>query len=145
MPLLHGVCCFCTIINNIACVAYSTLQANIPQFKSSQCDWQRCAKCCPSSWTTHPLLLLHVCRYVRIVGTHNTVNKVFHLVAFECMFTNRSYTLDNGLVGKFLKTPKICPPLSTSKVGAVWLGVRVKSFWFWFWNIMSEVLMTKSL
>ncbi|KAK0146290.1 BTB/POZ domain-containing protein 9 [Merluccius polli] len=39
-----------------------------------------------------------VCRYVRIVGTHNTVNKVFHLVAFECMFTNRSYTLDNGLV-----------------------------------------------
>lgn len=39
-------------------------------------------------------------RYVRIVGTHNTVNKVFHLVAFECMFTNRSFTLENGLVGK---------------------------------------------
>ncbi|XP_008395394.1 BTB/POZ domain-containing protein 9 [Poecilia reticulata] len=39
-----------------------------------------------------------VCRYVRIVGTHNTVNKVFHLVAFECMFTNRPCTLENGLV-----------------------------------------------
>lgn len=39
-----------------------------------------------------------VCRYVRIVGTHNTVNKVFHLVAFECMFTARSYTLDHGLL-----------------------------------------------
>ncbi|XP_073349487.1 BTB/POZ domain-containing protein 9 isoform X2 [Pagrus major] len=39
-----------------------------------------------------------VCRYVRIVGTHNTVNKVFHLVAFECMFTHRSYTLENGLL-----------------------------------------------
>ncbi|XP_010773074.1 BTB/POZ domain-containing protein 9 [Notothenia coriiceps] len=39
-----------------------------------------------------------VCRYVRIVGTHNTVNKVFHLVAFECMFTNRSFTLDSGLL-----------------------------------------------
>ncbi|XP_054882050.1 BTB/POZ domain-containing protein 9 [Poeciliopsis prolifica] len=39
-----------------------------------------------------------VCRYVRIVGTHNTVNKVFHLVAFECMFTNRPFTLENGLV-----------------------------------------------
>ncbi|KAI7800068.1 BTB/POZ domain-containing protein 9-like [Triplophysa rosa] len=39
-----------------------------------------------------------VCRYVRIVGTHNTVNKVFHLVAFECMFTNRSFTLEKGLV-----------------------------------------------
>ncbi|KAL4624278.1 BTB/POZ domain-containing protein 9 [Arapaima gigas] len=39
-----------------------------------------------------------VCRYVRIVGTHNTVNKVFHLVAFECMFTHRPYTLEKGLL-----------------------------------------------
>ncbi|XP_069055286.1 BTB/POZ domain-containing protein 9 isoform X2 [Lepisosteus oculatus] len=39
-----------------------------------------------------------VCRYVRIVGTHNTVNKVFHLVAFECMFTQQSFTLDQGLL-----------------------------------------------
>ncbi|XP_029448777.1 BTB/POZ domain-containing protein 9 isoform X2 [Rhinatrema bivittatum] len=36
-------------------------------------------------------------RYVRIVGTHNTVNKVFHLVAFECMFTNKPFTLEKGL------------------------------------------------
>lgn len=42
---------------------------------------------------------LHL-RYVRIVGTHNTVNKVFHLVAFECMFTHRPFTLDSGLLGK---------------------------------------------
>ncbi|XP_048829818.1 BTB/POZ domain-containing protein 9 isoform X2 [Brienomyrus brachyistius] len=39
-----------------------------------------------------------VCRYVRIVGTHNTVNKVFHLVAFECMFTHRPFTLEKGLL-----------------------------------------------
>lgn len=26
-----------------------------------------------------------VVQYIRIVGTHNTVNKVFHLVAFEAM------------------------------------------------------------
>ncbi|KAK6489445.1 BTB/POZ domain-containing protein 9 [Huso huso] len=39
-----------------------------------------------------------VCRYIRIVGTHNTVNKVFHLVAFECMFTNRPFTLERGLL-----------------------------------------------
>ncbi|CAF93746.1 unnamed protein product [Tetraodon nigroviridis] len=38
-------------------------------------------------------------KYVRIVGTHNTVNKVFHLVAFECMFTDRPFTLDSGLLG----------------------------------------------
>ncbi|XP_018422888.1 PREDICTED: BTB/POZ domain-containing protein 9 [Nanorana parkeri] len=39
-----------------------------------------------------------VCRYIRIVGTHNTVNKVFHLVAFECMFTHKSFTLEKGLM-----------------------------------------------
>ncbi|KAM4041506.1 BTB/POZ domain-containing protein 9 [Anomaloglossus baeobatrachus] len=39
-----------------------------------------------------------VCRYVRIVGTHNTVNKVFHLVAFECMFTHKTFILERGLI-----------------------------------------------
>nr|XP_025042138.1 BTB/POZ domain-containing protein 9 isoform X1 [Pelodiscus sinensis] len=39
-----------------------------------------------------------VCRYIRIVGTHNTVNKVFHIVAFECMFTNKTFTLERGLI-----------------------------------------------
>lgn len=39
-------------------------------------------------------------RYIRIVGTHNTVNKVFHLVSFECMFTHKSVTLERGLIGK---------------------------------------------
>ncbi|KAM4602472.1 BTB/POZ domain-containing protein 9-like [Polymixia lowei] len=39
-----------------------------------------------------------VCRYVRVVGTHNTVNKVFHLVALECMYTNRPYVLEKGLL-----------------------------------------------
>lgn len=51
-----------------------------------------------------------VCRYVRIVGTHNTVNKVFHLVAFECMFTNQTYTLESGLVvpGENIATIAAC-------------------------------------
>ncbi|XP_062851849.1 BTB/POZ domain-containing protein 9 isoform X2 [Trichomycterus rosablanca] len=39
-----------------------------------------------------------VCRFIRLVGTHNTVNKVFHLVAFECMFTQRSFVLESGLL-----------------------------------------------
>ncbi|XP_031202572.1 BTB/POZ domain-containing protein 9 isoform X2 [Mastomys coucha] len=39
-----------------------------------------------------------VCRYIRIVGTHNTVNKIFHIVAFECMFTNKAFTLEKGLI-----------------------------------------------
>ncbi|XP_058519631.1 BTB/POZ domain-containing protein 9 isoform X1 [Ochotona princeps] len=37
-------------------------------------------------------------RYIRIVGTHNTVNKIFHIVAFECMFTNKTFTLEKGLI-----------------------------------------------
>ncbi|CAB1339920.1 unnamed protein product [Coregonus sp. 'balchen'] len=39
-----------------------------------------------------------VARYVRIVGTHNTVNKVFHLVSLECMFTHHSFTLEKGIL-----------------------------------------------
>lgn len=42
----------------------------------------------------------HFHRYIRIVGTHNTVNKVFHIVAFECMFTNKTFALEKGLIGK---------------------------------------------
>ncbi|KAL8613580.1 BTB/POZ domain-containing protein 9 [Nucella lapillus] len=39
-----------------------------------------------------------VVRYIRVVGTHNTVNRVFHLVCLECMFTNKPFQLDQGLV-----------------------------------------------
>ncbi|NP_001002198.1 BTB/POZ domain-containing protein 9 [Danio rerio] len=39
-----------------------------------------------------------VCRFIRVVGTHNTVNKVFHLVALECMYTLRPFTLEKGLL-----------------------------------------------
>ncbi|KAL6487916.1 hypothetical protein MHYP_G00045420 [Metynnis hypsauchen] len=38
-----------------------------------------------------------VCRFIRVVGTHNTVNKVFHLVALECMYTQRPFVLENGI------------------------------------------------
>lgn len=39
-----------------------------------------------------------VVRYVKVVGTHNTVNRVFHLVSFECLYTTRQFQLDRGLV-----------------------------------------------
>lgn len=51
------------------------------------------------SLTTFLFFLPH--RYIRIVGTHNTVNKIFHIVAFECMFTNKTFTLEKGLIGKY--------------------------------------------
>ncbi|XP_061172910.1 BTB/POZ domain-containing protein 9-like [Saccostrea echinata] len=39
-----------------------------------------------------------VVRYIKVVGTHNTVNRVFHLVSFECLFTNKPFVLEQGLV-----------------------------------------------
>ncbi|XP_063993125.1 BTB/POZ domain-containing protein 9 [Diachasmimorpha longicaudata] len=39
-----------------------------------------------------------VALYVRIVGTNNTVNKVFHVVSFEAYYTNHSEKLSRGFV-----------------------------------------------
>uniref|UniRef100_A0A8C6AX93 F5/8 type C domain-containing protein n=1 Tax=Monodon monoceros TaxID=40151 RepID=A0A8C6AX93_MONMO len=46
----------------------------------------------------HSRYLAHVSRYIQIVGTHNTVNKSFHIVALERMFTNKAFTLEEGLI-----------------------------------------------
>ena len=43
-----------------------------------------------------------ICRFVRVVGTHNTVNRVFHLVSFECFYSSQSCTLDGGIIGLHL-------------------------------------------
>ncbi|CAG2113642.1 unnamed protein product, partial [Medioppia subpectinata] len=39
-----------------------------------------------------------VAKYIRLVGTHNTLNRVFHVVAFECMYTNKKFEVDRGLL-----------------------------------------------
>ncbi|KAK2582432.1 hypothetical protein KPH14_004742 [Odynerus spinipes] len=36
--------------------------------------------------------------YIRIVGTHNTVNKVFHVVSFEAYYTNHTEKLSKGFI-----------------------------------------------
>ena len=41
-----------------------------------------------------------VVKYVRIVGTNNTVNKIFHVVHFEIMYTSKALPLEKGLVGE---------------------------------------------
>lgn len=41
-----------------------------------------------------------VVRFIRIVGTNNTVNKVFHVVSFEAIYTSNMVTLENGLIGE---------------------------------------------
>ncbi|KAI2658080.1 BTB/POZ domain-containing protein 9 [Labeo rohita] len=63
-------------------------------------DWVRVvdhSKFLCRSWQ-HLYFLERVCRFIRVVGTHNTVNKVFHLVALECMYTQRPFTLEKGLL-----------------------------------------------
>lgn len=45
------------------------------------------------SWQSiffHP----RVVRYIKIVGTHNTVNRVFHVVSFEGMYTEKQFEID---------------------------------------------------
>ncbi|KAK3093519.1 hypothetical protein FSP39_016697 [Pinctada imbricata] len=39
-----------------------------------------------------------VVRYIRVVGTHNTVNRVFHVVSLEAFFTNHTFNLEQGLL-----------------------------------------------
>ena len=36
-----------------------------------------------------------VIKFIKIVGTHNTVNRVFHVVSLECMFTEKSFQVDD--------------------------------------------------
>jgi BTB/POZ domain-containing protein 9 len=39
-----------------------------------------------------------VIQYIRVVGTHNTANRVFHLVALEAYYTNKKFFLKDGVV-----------------------------------------------
>ena len=42
-----------------------------------------------------------VVRYVRIIGTHNTMNRSFHLVSFSCYYTLKNFQLgENNLQSK---------------------------------------------
>lgn len=40
-----------------------------------------------------------VVRFIRIVGTHNTVNKVFHVVALEAYYSPTIVRLEKELIG----------------------------------------------
>ncbi|XP_013386966.1 BTB/POZ domain-containing protein 9-like isoform X2 [Lingula anatina] len=39
-----------------------------------------------------------VVRFLKIGGTHNTVNRVFHAVAFECLYSTKPFRLERGLL-----------------------------------------------
>ena len=47
-------------------------------------------------------------RYVRVVGTLNTVNRVFHLVALECSYTNKPFVLYENIIGKYFVVNTFC-------------------------------------
>ncbi|XP_067943709.1 BTB/POZ domain-containing protein 9-like [Watersipora subatra] len=39
-----------------------------------------------------------VVKYIKVVGTHNTVNRVFHVIALEAMYSTVPFTLKEGLI-----------------------------------------------
>ena len=44
-------------------------------------------------------------RYIRVIGTMNTHNRSFHLVAFECLYSTKPFTLSpqyEGLIGRLI-------------------------------------------
>jgi BTB/POZ domain-containing protein 9 len=45
-----------------------------------------------------------VVKFIRIVGTHNTVNKVFHVVSLEACYTKKPFQLDKkGIISEFVE------------------------------------------
>ena len=41
-----------------------------------------------------------VVRYIRIVGTYNTLNKVFHVVSLEAYYTKKTFQVHKGILSK---------------------------------------------
>ena len=48
-----------------------------------------------------------VVRYIRIVGTYNTLNKVFHVVSLEAYYTKKSFQIHKGILSKYCQFTKI--------------------------------------
>ncbi|XP_030766538.1 BTB/POZ domain-containing protein 9 isoform X2 [Sitophilus oryzae] len=65
-----------------------------------QKDWVRVvdySQYCCRSWQ-YLYFNTRVVQFIRIVGTHNTVNKVFHLVTFECMYKQKIPKMLNDII-----------------------------------------------
>ena len=66
----------------------------------NQVDWVRVVD--HSGYHCRSWQFLHfparVVRYIRVVGTHNTVNKVFHVVTLEALWTAEDARLQGGLL-----------------------------------------------
>ena len=47
------------------------------------------------------------CRYIRVVGTHNSVNRVFYLVSLEAIYISEPFEVDEktGLFGELIFSP----------------------------------------
>lgn len=52
------------------------------------------------------LLSFALFRYIKIVGTHNTVNRMFHVVAVQAFYTKKEFSIDSkwNLVGKLISS-----------------------------------------
>ncbi|XP_054759459.2 BTB/POZ domain-containing protein 9-like [Lytechinus pictus] len=92
-----------TIINTIRLLLWDRDTRSYSYFIEASVDendWikviDHSAFLCRSWQTLH--FPARVCRYIRIIGVHNTVNKVFHLVSFEAFHTTRIFQLECGLI-----------------------------------------------
>ena len=49
---------------------------------------------------------LWLCRYVRVVGVYNSMNRSFHLVSFACLHTSKPFKLTNcDIIGETAVSP----------------------------------------
>lgn len=91
------------IINRINMLLWDRDQRAYSYFievSMDQSDWVRVVD--HSTYHCRSWQFLHfpqrVVRYIRVVGTHNTVNKVFHVVTLEALWSEQVLPLHQGLV-----------------------------------------------
>ena len=98
--VMLGVPC---IINRINMLLWDRDQRAYSYFievSMDQTDWVRVVD--HSGYYCRSWQFLHfpqrVVKFIRVVGTHNTVNKVFHVVTLEALWSEDEASLHNGLI-----------------------------------------------
>ena len=91
------------IINRINMLLWDRDQRAYSYFievSMDQTDWVRVVD--HSGYYCRSWQFLHfpqrVVKFIRVVGTHNTVNKVFHVVTLEALWSEEEVNLHNGLI-----------------------------------------------
>ena len=77
-----------------------------------------------------------VVRYIRILGTFNTLNKVFHVVSLEAYYTKRPFQVDkNGILSFHYNVQRISGPQKSTTLHALCLAGIVVCAMLSLWGI----------